>query len=101
MAGYNSAHPPVKVNSTCLSGSNGARSQCRFIEFLQGHGKFAFRLERKYDDEFYKTIPAKLARGEMMYREDITKGLDKVGDVILAVMKETTRGKTVVLVADS
>jgi len=67
---------------------------------LSVHGFIVSRLEHKYDDEFYKTIPAKLARGEMMYREDITKGLDKVGDVILAVMKGTTRGKTVVLVAD-
>jgi len=57
-------------------------------------------LEYKYDVEFYKTIPAKLAHGEIKYREDITKGLDKVGDVILAVLKGTNQAKAVILVAD-
>ncbi|KAF8881864.1 hypothetical protein BD779DRAFT_1675208 [Infundibulicybe gibba] len=37
----------------------------------------------KYGEEFYATIPAKLASGELKYTEEVTRGLDKVGDVNL------------------
>jgi len=88
IANYNKAHPGVK----------------NFINVIQKslsiNGFIVSRLEYKYGDEFYKTIPAKLAHGEIKYREDITKGLDKVGDVILAVLKGTNQAKAVILVAD-
>lgn len=54
----------------------------------------------KYVDEFYKEIPAKLARGELSYLEHRVVGLDHVGDALLAVQKGQNLGKSVVIVAD-
>jgi NADPH-dependent curcumin reductase CurA len=57
------------------------------------------RLHHKYEQEFYTTVPPKLASGELKYSEEITNGLDKVGDVILAVQKGTNKAKAVISVA--
>jgi NADPH-dependent curcumin reductase CurA len=54
----------------------------------------------KYLPEFYATIPEKLASGEIKYTEEVTRGLDKVGEVILAVQKGMNKAKAVVLVAE-
>lgn len=54
----------------------------------------------KYLKEFYDTVPEKLAKGEIKYREEVTHGLDKVGDVILGVQKGTNKAKAVIHVAD-
>ncbi|KAJ7777772.1 hypothetical protein B0H14DRAFT_2963414 [Mycena olivaceomarginata] len=42
----------------------------------------------------------RLVSGEFKFTEDVTKGLEKVGDVILAVQKGTNTGKAVVVVAE-
>jgi len=63
-------------------------------------GFIVFRLIGKYLSEFYATVPEKLAKGEIKYREDVSHGLDKVGDVILAVQKGTNKAKAVIHVAD-
>ena len=55
----------------------------------------------KYHNEFHATIPDKLVKGEIKYTEDVSHGLDKVGDVILAVQKGTNKAKAVIHVADS
>ncbi|KAF7312934.1 NAD(P)-binding protein [Mycena kentingensis (nom. inval.)] len=68
------------------------------LEFAADNGRFI--LLSKYWKQFYKEVPAKLASGEIKYVEDITKGLDKAGDVILAVQKGTNHGKAVVIVAE-
>jgi NADPH-dependent curcumin reductase CurA len=54
----------------------------------------------QYDEEFYATVPRALAKGELKYTEDVTYGLDKVGDVILAVQTGANKAKAVVVVAD-
>ncbi|KAJ7624036.1 hypothetical protein DFH06DRAFT_1059193, partial [Mycena polygramma] len=54
----------------------------------------------RYLPEFYATVPAQLANGEIKYTEEITKGLENVGDVILAVQNGTSKAKAVVLVAE-
>ncbi|KAJ7676982.1 hypothetical protein DFH06DRAFT_1317581 [Mycena polygramma] len=59
------------------------------------HGIMVRPLLPKYIADFYATIPAKLASGELKYAEEVTKGLDKVGDVILAVQKGTNKAKAV------
>ncbi|KAG6901822.1 hypothetical protein C0995_007529 [Termitomyces sp. Mi166 len=64
------------------------------------NGFIVFRLEPKYQEEFYNTIPAQVASGRLKYTEEVTKGLDKVGDVILAVQKGQNRAKAVIQVAD-
>ena len=57
-------------------------------------------LGEKYLDEFLAEVPAKLASGEFQHREDLTYGLDKVGDAILAVQKGEIKGKAVVIMAE-
>lgn len=66
---------------------------------LSVNGFIVFRLLSKYEDEFYATVPPKLVRGELKYREDITSGLENVGDVILGVQKGTNNGKAIISVA--
>ena len=65
---------------------------------LQGFS--VYRLYSKYDKVFFATMPAKVASGEIKYREDIYNGLDKVGDVLLFVMQGKNKGKAIVHVAD-
>ncbi|KAH8818704.1 hypothetical protein DL96DRAFT_1684337 [Flagelloscypha sp. PMI_526] len=65
------------------------------------NGFITFRdLSPKWDAEFWKVMPEKVAKGEIKMKEDITKGLEKVGDVILAVQKGQNVGKAVVVIAE-
>ncbi|KAG6841008.1 hypothetical protein C0991_002638 [Blastosporella zonata] len=84
-----------------------ANTGARFINLMLVVGKsitiqgfIVGRLEAKYSAEFYATIPAKLASGELKYTEEITEGLEKVGDVILRVQKGENTAKAVIKVAD-
>ncbi|KAJ7710412.1 chaperonin 10-like protein [Mycena rosella] len=54
----------------------------------------------KYNEEFYANVPRALAAGEFKYSEDVSHGLDKVGDVLLAVQTGANTGKAVVVVAE-
>ncbi|KAH7925054.1 alcohol dehydrogenase [Leucogyrophana mollusca] len=54
----------------------------------------------EFKETFYTEIPAMLANGQLKYREDITRGLEHVGEAILAVLKGTNVGKSVIVVAD-
>jgi NADPH-dependent curcumin reductase CurA len=65
------------------------------------HGFNVFQLSEKYEDEFYETVPARIAKGELKYREDVTVGLEKVGEAILAVQTGKNNGKSVIHVADA
>lgn len=53
----------------------------------------------KYKDAFYAEVPMLIASGELKLKEDISKGLDSVGEAILAVQKGTNTGKSIVVVA--
>jgi NADPH-dependent curcumin reductase CurA len=70
------------------------------IKSLTLNGFIVSNLEPKYEDEFYATIPAKLASGELKYTEEVTNGLENVGDVILNVLKGTHKAKAVIRVAE-
>jgi len=89
-----------------ISGYNGQEPQPVrnlrqiYVKSLHIHGFIVGRLVHKYIDEFYATIPAKLANGEIKYMEDVRKGLDKVGEALLAVQSGTNQGKCVVWLAD-
>ncbi|KAG6881482.1 hypothetical protein C0993_001301 [Termitomyces sp. T159_Od127] len=63
-------------------------------------GVIVVHLDHKYHEEFYATIPKKLKNGEIRYTEEVTEGLDKVGEVILRVQKGDNKAKAVVKVAD-
>ncbi|KAF7336156.1 NAD(P)-binding protein [Mycena venus] len=88
ISGYNAGHLGVKNFS--IIGSKP----------LHVHGILVLPLLPKYLAEFCTTIPPKLASGEIKYAEDISRGLDKVGDRILAVQKGTSKAKAVVVVAE-
>ncbi|KAJ7665599.1 alcohol dehydrogenase [Mycena rosella] len=88
ISGYNTGHQGIK-NLKLVYGRS-----------LNIHGILVFRLQAKYDKEFYATIPAKLASGEIKYAEEITRGQNKVGDDILAVRKGENKAKAVIVVAE-
>ncbi|KAF8193890.1 hypothetical protein K438DRAFT_1828217 [Mycena galopus ATCC 62051] len=88
ISGYNTGQTPLK-NFSMMVG------KC-----LHFHGFLVWPLLPKYSEEFYATMPEKFASGKFKYSEEITKGLDKVGEVILAVQMGTSKGKSVVVVAE-
>ena len=67
------------------------------------NGFIIFRLEHRHPhllEEFYEKVPSLIANGEIKYKEDVTRGLENVGEVILSVQKGTNKGKAVILVAE-
>ncbi|KAJ3837655.1 hypothetical protein F5878DRAFT_621775 [Lentinula raphanica] len=56
-------------------------------------------LAPKWEAEFYKIIPKKLASGEIKFSEDITYGLENSGQAIRDVQIGTNTGKKVIVVA--
>ncbi|KAJ4474964.1 hypothetical protein J3R30DRAFT_3505583 [Lentinula aciculospora] len=56
-------------------------------------------LAPKWQEEFYKVIPKKLASGELKFREDVTQGLENSGQAIRDVQIGTNTGKKVIVVA--
>ncbi|KAJ3772093.1 alcohol dehydrogenase [Lentinula raphanica] len=63
------------------------------------YGFLIFDLAPKWEEEFYKVIPKKLASGEIKFREDITFGLENSGQAIRDVQIGTNTGKKVIVVA--
>ncbi|KAJ6514161.1 alcohol dehydrogenase [Mycena vulgaris] len=87
ISGYNTGYQGVKnINLT-------------YAKSLTISGLAVFRLT-KYEEEFYATVPQALANGEIKYSEDVSYGLDKVGDVLLAVQTGANKAKAVVVVAE-
>ena len=64
------------------------------------NGFLAATLMPKYDDEFYATMPARVAKGEIKYKEHKLHGLDKAGEGILDVQRGKNFGKCVIIVAE-
>ena len=64
------------------------------------NGFLAATLMPKYDDEFYATMPARVAKGEIKYKEHVVRGLENAGEALLDVLKGGNFGKSVVIVAD-
>jgi NADPH-dependent curcumin reductase CurA len=62
-------------------------------------GFLIWDLEDKYGKEFLDVVPRLVADGAFQHREDSTDGLEKTGDVILAVQKGQNKAKAVVVVA--
>ncbi|KAF9016221.1 NAD(P)-binding protein [Hymenopellis radicata] len=54
----------------------------------------------KWNDEFYRVIPKKLASGEIKYKEEITKGLEGAGEAIRKIQAGENLAKSVIVVAD-
>ncbi|KJA24392.1 hypothetical protein HYPSUDRAFT_1077039 [Hypholoma sublateritium FD-334 SS-4] len=84
--------------------SGGAITKSLFHVVSKSISMFGFivsRLEPKWSKDFFATIPALVAAGEIKHREDVYKGLDKVGDGLLAVQKGTNKAKLIIHVADN
>lgn len=64
------------------------------------HGFGIFRLAHKYEEQFYKEMPTRVASGEIKYCEDITRGLRHAGHALAAVQYGKNKGKSIVIVAD-
>ncbi|KAG8213901.1 hypothetical protein J3R82DRAFT_10646 [Butyriboletus roseoflavus] len=67
---------------------------------LKFYGFLVASILPKYKDAFYAEVPALIASGEFKLKEDLAKGLESVGEAILAVQKGANTGKTVIIVAD-
>ncbi|TFK49753.1 alcohol dehydrogenase [Heliocybe sulcata] len=68
---------------------------------LKLYGFIVFALASKYQEEFYRLVPGMIARGELKYTEDVSVGLETVGEAILAVQNGTNKAKKVIKVADA
>ena len=64
------------------------------------YGFLAFSLMPKYREEFFRTMPSRVASGEIKYKEHRVKGLENAGQAILNVQSGKNTGKMVVVVAD-
>lgn len=64
------------------------------------YGFLVNRLAPKYLQAFYEFTEPKVASGEFKHKEDVTDGLEKLGDVIAAVQRGTNKAKAVVHVAN-
>ncbi|KAI0649882.1 NAD-P-binding protein [Trametes meyenii] len=71
-----------------------------FERELQVHGFVVFSLQRKHEARFFATFPARVARGEIRYKEHLVRGLERAGEAILDVQSGRNFGKCVVVVAD-
>jgi NADPH-dependent curcumin reductase CurA len=88
ISGYNEGFKPIKNINKVMENQ------------ISMNGFIIFLLEDPHLDEFYDTIPAKMASGEMKHREEVTRGLENVGEVILRVQKGKNKAKAVIRVAD-
>jgi len=88
ISGYNNGGTPIRNLFHVIAKS------------ISIYGFIIFRLDAKYNEEFYATMLPKVASGEIKYTEHYFDGLEKVGEAILAVQKGTNTGKAVVRVAD-
>ncbi|KAJ3548111.1 hypothetical protein NMY22_g1396 [Coprinellus aureogranulatus] len=88
ISGYNTGGAPITKGIQIVAKS------------ISMHGFIVSRLERKYDEKFYKEIPKLVAEGKLKYREQVYDGLQKVGDAIADVQKGLNKAKAVIKVAD-
>ncbi|KAJ6574378.1 alcohol dehydrogenase [Mycena capillaripes] len=63
-------------------------------------GILVIHLQDKYDTKFYATIPQAIAAGEIKYTEEVSQGLESVGDAILRVQQGRNTAKAVVVVSE-
>ena len=57
-------------------------------------------LDSKYAEEFYRVIPPKVAKGEILYKEYLNNGFQETGRVLLEVLTGKNFGKSIIIVAD-
>ncbi|KAH9937952.1 hypothetical protein B0H21DRAFT_833396 [Amylocystis lapponica] len=70
-----------------------------FAKELKLSGFVVISLWQKYLGSFYADFPARVARGEIKYTEEITEGLENAGKALLDVQMGRNKAKSVILVA--
>ncbi|EKM53346.1 uncharacterized protein PHACADRAFT_124959 [Phanerochaete carnosa HHB-10118-sp] len=88
ITGYNGEGTPVK-NMAVVFGKE-----------ITLYGFLVFSLLPKYGEDFYREIPARVAKGELRYIEDAKKGLEWAGHAILENQQGKNHGKSVIIVAE-
>ncbi|TFK22718.1 alcohol dehydrogenase [Coprinopsis marcescibilis] len=89
IAGYNNGGQPVK-NLMYVVGKS-----ITMTGFIVG------RIENKYNDEFYATVPELVASGKLKYREHVYEGLASAGQALVDIQKGVNKAKAVVKVAEA
>ncbi|KAI0827338.1 NAD-P-binding protein [Trametes gibbosa] len=67
---------------------------------LAVHGFIVSSLRHKYEAAFDASFPARIASGELKYKEHRVRGLERGGDALLDVLRGDNFGKSVLIVAD-
>ena len=60
------------------------------------HGFLQASLESKWEDDFWRTFPARIASGEIRYREHPVRGLENSAQALVDVLKGHNFGTCVV-----
>ena len=64
------------------------------------YGFLVGTLAKKHADAFFATMPARVASGEIRYKEHREMGLGSAGEALVGVLKGGNFGKCVVVVAE-
>ena len=64
------------------------------------YGILMFTLAKKWDNEFSRTMPAWVARGDMEYKEHVVRGLENAPRAIVDLHLGNNFGMSVLVVAD-
>ena len=67
---------------------------------VRASGFIVASLAPKHADTFFTTMPGRVARGEVRYRENVSRGLASAARAIEDVQRGRNFGKSVVIVAD-
>ena len=70
-----------------------------FAKEIHLYGFLVFTLLEDHADEFYAEVPARIAKGEFKYIEDIKKGLKWAGHAIYEGQAGKNHGKSIIEVA--
>ena len=89
----------VEVSRTTIHLNHTTSRTCVWRE-ITFHGFLIASLMPKYAPEFFRTFPARVASGEIKYKEHRVYGLEKAGEALLEVLQGKNFGKSVVVVAD-
>ena len=98
----------LQLEQICGSISNYNTSEPYNVKNLQNlvwreitfHGFLIASLMPKYAPEFFRTFPARVASGEIKYKEHRVEGLENAGQALVDVLKGKNFGKMVVVVAN-
>ncbi|GBE89547.1 Zinc-type alcohol dehydrogenase-like protein [Sparassis crispa] len=88
ISGYNTQNPYHVKNLELI-----VRKELKISGFIVDS------LYPKYEEQFFKEFPKKVASGEIKYSEDVTEGLENAGQAILDVQIGRNNGKKVIRVA--